>query len=91
MKGREVFVTVAAEELDVAHGLRTFVFNGETAVRVLDVMGRCYDIVCDFEEILVVAAVRTFESIGYFGCAKRHNEAELRINSSVFPVKIPAV
>ena len=72
MEGRKIFFAVTAEKFYVAKGLRTAFFNGETPIGVLNIMGCGNHIVCDFKEILFIAAVRTFEKVRNFWGSKNH-------------------
>lgn len=66
MEWCQVLIAVSTEEFDIAHRLGTPVLDGETAVRVLDIMRRGDDVISDLKEIPVISAVRTLEAVGYF-------------------------
>ena len=75
MIGGEIFIAAPAKKFDIAHGLGTAILNREATVGVLYVVGRGDYIIDYFKEITVVAAIRTFESIGDFGLRKWHYRA----------------
>ena len=72
MKGGEILLAVAAKEFYVAQRLGVFVFNGKTAVSVLNIVGCGYDVIGDFEKIRFISAVRTFEQVAYSRLMKLH-------------------
>ena len=63
MKGGEVLFAVAAKEFYVAQRLGVFIFDGKTAVSVLNIVGCGNDVIGDFEKIRFIPAVRAFEQI----------------------------
>ena len=73
MEGGQVLVAIAAEELDITHGLRAFILDGKTPVVILHIMCCGYDIVGDFKEIFIITAGRTFKAIRYIGAGIHHN------------------
>lgn len=70
MKRGEVFFAVAAKELYVAKRLGAFVFNGKTAVSVLDIVGGGDDVVSDFEKFRLVATIWASEQVSDFRLAE---------------------
>lgn len=74
MKGAQILFAVAAEEFNIAQGLRAFFFNGKAAVLVLDVVGGGDDIIGDLEKIPIVVTIWTLQEINYFGLVHGHVE-----------------